>query len=69
MQNCPTQCQQSTVENNWSVILTTNLMGLKSNSSIFKVCTTSNKEMSRTFQEFFKGQKTVFKDYDISVKS
>ena len=54
VQNCPTQCQQSTVENNWSVILTTNLMGLKSNSSIFKACTTSDKQISRTFQEFFK---------------
>ena len=54
MQNCPTQCQQSTVENNCSIILTTNLMGLKSNSSIFKVCTTSDKQISRTFQEFFK---------------
>ena len=54
MQNCPTQCQQSTIENNWSVILTTNLIGLKSNSSIFKVCTTSDKQISRTFQEFFK---------------
>ena len=35
-------------------MLTTNSMGLKSNSSIFMVCTTSDKQISRTFQEFFK---------------